>query len=615
MSPRHALALLPAAALAFASALLGAGAAQAAGPVPNVEFDLDGYFRVRGNFFVNLFDKEFPRDGGRDVSVWYVEDPSEDIPAEFVERWNQVHPNPTTQRELVQGYCRLYPTQCRRSILNPDRSGWFVMRGRFEPIIKFGQGVKLQATIDVFDNVVWGDNESISATPLFAGESSTTRPDGSVVDSIQVKRLWLEWQTAFGLLRIGRQGSNWGLGLLANDGNGFKNDFGDANDGSNNDRIIFATRPITLVKGIAALATGKDTPNPASDPGLIFAVAFDKLVESSSITFKRVVTDDETVSDENAEGDAFIRQSPIWLSDQGDDVLEMVYVLMFKRDNWRIRNEAIDLTAGVYVVNRWQKETHSNVWIPDFYWNFRIRGLFTEGEFYKIVGKTEAISPQWDKTTTADITGFAARLGYENPTITGLVEVGHASGDDAILDETFTGRALHSDYNVGLILYEQVLAQRTVEKFASQVETRGLWSKGGVYNSTYLNPRLKIRPGDIWEFRLGYLMAWADEVDGGILPYLDREDGTEESAGDISESKLLGVEVDLGIHMKWANERILVSLEGGYMHAGERLGRLSQYQDPATTLSPLPYNAAQYRAIKRRLNNVFTLQSRIAFVF
>lgn len=600
----------------FAALLFALAApARAAGPVPAVEFDLDGYFRVRGNYFQNLFDKEFPRDGGRDVTQWYVEDPDEDVPADFVSRWGETHPNGTTQRELVQGYCRLYPAQCRKAVLNPDRSGWFVMRGRFEPIVKFGQGLKLQATIDVFDNVVWGDNENLAATPLFAGESSNTQQDGTVVDSIRVKRLWVEWQTAFGLLRVGRQGSNWGLGILANDGNGFKNDFGDAYEGSSNDRIIFATRPITLVKGIAALATGKDTPNPASDPGLILAVGFDKLVESSAITFRRRVTDDEGVSDENATGDAFIRQSPIWLSDQGDDVLEMVYVLMFKRENWRIKNEAIDLTAGVYVVNRWQKETRSNVWIPDFHWNFRIRGFFTEGEFYKIVGTTEAISPQWDKTTKADITGLAARVGFENPSFTGLVEVGHASGDDAILDERFTGRALHQDYNVGLILFEQVMAQRTIEKFASQVETKGLWSKGGVYNSTYLNPRFKIRPGDIWEFRLGYLMAWADQVDGGILPYLTRDDGTEEGAGDITESRLLGVEIDFGIHMKWANERVLISLEGGYMRAGERLGRMSQYQDPATALSPLPYNQAQYRAIQRRLNNVFTLQSRFAFVF
>ena len=36
--------------------------------------------------------------------------------------------------------------------------------------------------------------------------------------------------------------------------------------------------------------------------------------------------------------------------------------------------------------------------------------------------------------------------------------------------------------------------------------------------------------------------------------------------------------------------------------------------DPSLT-SPLPYTQAQYDAIKRRLENVFTLQARIAFIF
>ena len=67
--------------------------------------------------------------------------------------------------------------------------------------------------------------------------------------------------------------------------------------------------------------------------------------------------------------------------------------------------------------------------------------------------------------------------------------------------------------------------------------------------------------------------------------------------------------------MKWLDAHILVSIEGGYMHAGPRLARLSQYQDPREATVALPYNAAQYDRISRRLNNVFTLQARFAFVF
>ena len=114
---------------------------------------------------------------------------------------------------------------------------------------------------------------------------------------------------------------------------------------------------------------------------------------------------------------------------------------------------------------------------------------------------------------------------------------------------------------------------------------------------------------------LGFLMAWANEVDGAIIPYLDHEDGTSESAGDITESKLLGTEIDIGIHMKWLDEHILIAIEGGYMHAGPRMGRMTQYQNPSEATVPLAYDSDQYEEISKRLNNVFTIQSRFAFVF
>ena len=595
--------------------------AASAGDFP-LDFDIDGYYRARGVMFVNLFDRDFPRDGGRDVAVYYVESPDEDIPRDFIDTWNQTHASYTTN-ELVQGYCRSYYATltaqgnktCRKAVDGTDRATWIVSRGRFEPILTLGD-LKFQATIDVLDNVVWGDNTNVSQTPLFASNLGTTGVDGINSDSIAARRLWIEWKTALGLLRVGRQPSNWGLGLLANDGDGFKNDFGDSYGGSVVDRIMFITRPVALVRGIAAKIRGEEAPNVADDPGVIIGVGFDKLVESSSITFRKAITDDENVRDEDDLSSGGIRQSPIWLSDMGDDVNELVGVLALKREGDPVGAHTMDLTVGGYVVHRWQKESASKVWIPDIYVDWHLAGAFFQGEYYTIQGTTEAIAPQWDKVTHASIHGLVARGGYESDLLTGLVEVGFASGDDAILDDQFTGRALHQDYNVGLILYEQVLAQRTVEKFVGDTDLQGLWSRGGVYNSVYLNPRLKLRPSPNWEFRLGLLLAWADQVDGAIIPFLDDPDsGAVESAGDLTQSKLLGTEVDLGIHSKWADDHIQAAFEVGYMHAGRRLGRLSQYQDPAEASAPLLYNAAQYQEIQGRLNNVFTMQWRVAFIF
>jgi len=586
---------------------------------PKIEFEMDGYWRTRAHAFFNLFDKNYPRDGGRAVDLYYLEDPDA-IPQDFIDRWNTTRTN-YTQRELQQGYCYSFPAQCRQAIRNPDRTHYITQRGRFEPIVKFGDSVKVQATIDVFDNVVWGDNENLNQTPLFAEVASTTQPNGNVTDSIVVKRLWLEWSTAFGLVRVGRQPSHWGLGLIANDGNDFRNDFGDAYDGAVFDRIVFGTRPISVVRGLASTFGNAPAPDTSKDPFLM-AIAFDKLVESSAITFRKQQTDDESISDENADGDAFIRRSPIWLSDTGDDVWESVLALVFKKENWELgkeKRDVMDLTVGFYLIHRWQAETNSKAWIPDFYVDWKLRGVFIQGETYWIKGNTEAIAPSPGKTTQADIFGTTWRAGYENSAFTGLFEIGHASGDDVIItneNDVFTGRPFASDYNVGLILYEQMLAQRTVEKFVGDPDTQGLWSNGGVYNSTYINPRFKFRPGDITEFRLGFVAAWADEVDGAVIPTLDRPDGTNErDDGNITESKFLGFEVDFGVHFKWAAEHIWLSFEGGYMRAGPRLGRMSQYLDPADGLAPTLYTKAQYDQIARRLNNIGTLQARVAFVF
>ncbi|MBI4208219.1 MAG: hypothetical protein HY538_00745 [Deltaproteobacteria bacterium] len=49
-------------------------------------------------------------------------------------------------------------------------------------------------------------------------------------DMLSIRRVYGEIKTAFGLWRIGRQPSNWGLGVLTNDGNQMDDDFGDTAD-------------------------------------------------------------------------------------------------------------------------------------------------------------------------------------------------------------------------------------------------------------------------------------------------------------------------------------------------------------------------------------------------
>ena len=70
-------------------------------------------------------------------------------------------------------------------------------------------------------------------------------------------------------LRVGRMPSNWGMGLLANGGDGFDDDFGENHFGSTNDRILVATKPLSLAKTILGK---EDTDHP-----LTIAYAYDKI--------------------------------------------------------------------------------------------------------------------------------------------------------------------------------------------------------------------------------------------------------------------------------------------------------------------------------------------------
>lgn len=125
-----------------------------------------------------------------------------------------------------------------------DTIGGANMRLRLEPILNVSEDIKIKAQIDVLDNLVLGSTpdglpQSYSVPVLAFSQNQNTPSDGinSLADSIRVKRVWAEVMTPIGQLRVGRMPSQFGLGILANDGSGLDADYGDSND-----RILFATK-------------------------------------------------------------------------------------------------------------------------------------------------------------------------------------------------------------------------------------------------------------------------------------------------------------------------------------------------------------------------------------
>ena len=119
-------------------------------------------------------------------------------------------------------------------------------RMRLEPTLKINDNLSVHGTVDVLDNVLFGQNDinSISINDPIAGTLQLPGGNGSFGvtgagagdiitgggGSINVRRLYVDILTPVGKFRIGRQASHWGLGIISNDGNGMFDKFGDTFD-------------------------------------------------------------------------------------------------------------------------------------------------------------------------------------------------------------------------------------------------------------------------------------------------------------------------------------------------------------------------------------------------
>jgi hypothetical protein len=121
-----------------------------------------------------------------------------------------------------QGRPPLRPPQRLRQSAN--------MRLRMEPTLHITDTVKVHATIDALDNLVLGSTpDSFLGDNPFAPIDLYTRTQNppsagrnSFTDSLVVKRAYGHIRFGWGLdIKFGRMPHHWGMGLVANDGNGY----------------------------------------------------------------------------------------------------------------------------------------------------------------------------------------------------------------------------------------------------------------------------------------------------------------------------------------------------------------------------------------------------------
>jgi len=455
-----------------------------------------------------------------------------------------------------------------------ERASYGYMRLRIDPEVTYGPNpdlpiARLRFTIDGFDNVVFGDNARVFSTPLFAVDQSATTVDGfDLRDTFKLERAWIEFLVPAGQIRVGRMESQWALGLLTHAGNGLA-EWGDFLRGETFDRVLFATRPITLAKSIKSGDT-RSTP-------LIYAFVYDRLSQDPVV--------DPTISSPPAATNPNFK--PTYTTFPERSTFPLGYLVNLDRRVSEIANalawvdedygNAVDdeLFVGAYIVYRWQQSTETRIIIPDISWRLRhtvgSRGLaiVTEGEYTPIFGHSGALPltfgcpPEPCNRGTANIHGVLGRIGVVKPSRWAFrFESGFASGDTQLLNDQLTTRGFNPNIKVGLLMYQVALKALSYDAL-SPLGAEQLGANGSVYNSKYFYPqfRITIIPG--LEAHVTGLIGWAHELDP--LIYGGR---TDDSCG-FKAGCFYGWELDAALRARMGRDIIWIDLETGVLGPGK----------------------------------------------
>lgn len=373
--------------------------------------------------------------------------------------------------------------------------------------------------------------EADVANGLVLGNTSTTFPYvgyrrdrlGGLGDSstAYVRQLWLDAKTPVGVVRAGHMLSKWGLGLVAHDGSGSPL-WGDYYFGDTVERALFATRPFAKN-------------NPGLAP-LLVAVAGDVVFRDQSADLRK-----------------------------GDRAYQGVVSLVWAPEGAKSR-------AGLYGVRRSQVDRdgfHLDVWVVDAHAKLvketERSSFWVEAELARIIGETDAVRDIYEGSRDIDQMGLAFETGAgfgSTKRLDVMLLGGWATGDDRPFDGRISSFKFDPEYNVGFILFEEVMAWQSAATARSIADpdtfgrpapgARLLPTEGAVTNARYLMPTVRYTPVKPIELKLGVLVAQADRpledayqtnaLNGGVR---------HTTLGATTDSLDLGTEIDVGARYTW----------------------------------------------------------------
>jgi uncharacterized protein (TIGR04551 family) len=387
-------------------------------------FELDGYFRLRGDYFKNfsLGFRDIPEQGGSPFP-WAL------------------GCNLPTDPDDAGG------RPCSDSVKTTN------IRLRLEPRINVNETTSIHTQIDILDNYVLG---------------STVPEDGDVDEQQQIKirRAWAEVQTPLGLLKFGRQPSHWGLGIFQNAGGEDPINGGydwDSDYGDDVDRIMFSTLiPGTRFRG--AIAVDYPRVFPTSDQVTDTAGRSPQpwdLDDNDDITrWVGMVSRMDSPSDFND------------TLDRGKLGLNYGVYFTYETQGWNYNGDTTDepIDPDRFVPR------DATIYTPDLWLRLGWKKLLLEAEAVVSFGTLNEVA---DFSNEDDITiqtwGAVGRLSYRalDDKLRFGVEVGGASGDNTDnlvegnihlsgaqvgqADSKLTRFVFDPDYEVDLILFRELM--------------------------------------------------------------------------------------------------------------------------------------------------------------
>lgn len=342
--------------------------------------------------------------------------------------------------------------------------------------------LKLELELEGLNGYLAGDTTALGTVVTDRPFPVARNGRGDLV-RVLPRKAFVAWTTDVGLLTAGAQTFTWGTGILSNDGTGDE-PFGDTNQGNVVARIAFATRPLQK----------------SSLP---------EFLKSTAI----FLAGDFALRDDNAsiyDGDrAFAGVLGLRAShdDAAAGLLASVRNQVDRFDPYR-PDRAV---TTVVVLDGYGK----------YVWDLgSSRKLGVEAEAVSVLGHS---TRPWSDATFArgsDVSqlGGLARVRFDDGQSSNVtLEGGYASGDNDPRDAVSRTFTMHTDHNVGLILFDQVLpllSARGVDRIsdASLVAqpapgTRFAINPGAVQNALYGTLVLRSHPVAPLDLRVGYLFA------------------------------------------------------------------------------------------------------------